>query len=195
MTTLVLLGIAIVVIFAGILLVRSIPAVRAYFTFRGKRLISCPETHHPEVIDVAAREAALTALYGAPTLRLDRCSRWPERQDCGQECLQQVEADPENCLLWNIVSKWYEGQRCVYCRKPFERLQHLDHPPALIGPDQTTAEWTQFRPEQLPAIFSTFKPVCWNCHIAETFRREHPELVTDRQRESQLTTTSPPFPS
>jgi hypothetical protein len=187
MTTLALLGIAIVVILGGTLLVRSIPAARAYLTFRGKRLIICPETHHTEAIDVAAREAALTALFGAPTLRLDRCSRWPERQDCGQACLQQVEADPDKCLLWNIVSKWYEGQRCVYCHKPFERLQHLDHPPALIGPDHATAEWNQFRPEQLPMIFSTFKPVCWNCHVAETFRRVHPELLVDRHQDIHLT--------
>ena len=183
MTTLALLGIAIVVIVAGILLVRSIPAASAYFTFRGKRLITCPETHRTEAIDVAARQAALTALFGAPTLRLDRCSRWPERQDCGQECLQQVEADPDNCLLWNIASKWYEGQRCAYCHKPFQRLQHLDHPPALMGPDHTTAEWSQLRPEQLPEIFATFQPVCWNCHVAETFRRLHPELVVDRAYE------------
>src|ERR1035441_10634226 len=130
------------------------------FHFRGKRLITCPETHNTEAIDVAAKEAALTALFGEPTLRLDRCSRWPERQDCGQECLQQVETDPDNCLLWNIVSNWYERQHCVYCHKRFERLQHLDHPPALMGPDRITAEWNQFRPEQLPEILSTFKPVC-----------------------------------
>ncbi len=184
MTTLTFLGIVMVALLvAGILLFRSIPVVRAYFTFRGKRLITCPETHKTEAIDVAAREAAATAFFGEPTLHLDRCSRWPERQDCGQECLQQVETDPENCLLWNIVANWYEGQRCVYCHKLFERIQHLDHPPALMGLDHTTAEWKQFRPEQLPGIFATSKPVCWNCHIAETFRRQHPELVTDRQRQ------------
>ena len=187
MTTLTFLGIAIVVVVAGIIFVRSIPAVSAYFTFHGKRLITCPETHNTEAIDVAARKAALTALFGEPTLRLDRCSRWPERQDCGQECLQQVETDPDKCLLWNIVSNWYEGQRCVYCHKRFERLQHLDHPPALMGTDHITAEWNQFRPEQLPGIFSTFKPVCWNCHVAQTFRRVHPELVIDRHRDIHLT--------
>jgi hypothetical protein len=196
MTTLTFLVIVMVaVVVAGIVLFRSIPAIRTYFTFRGKRLITCPETHETEAVDVAARVAALNAFVGGPKLHLDRCSRWPERQDCGQECLQQVESDPENCLLWNIVANWYEGQSCVYCHKPFGRLQHLDHPPALMGPDNITSEWKQLRPEQLPAIFATFKPVCWNCHIAETFRREHPELVTDRQRDTHLTTTSPPFPS
>jgi hypothetical protein len=188
MTTLTLLGISIAVVVAGILFSRAIPAVSAYFTFRGKRLVTCPETHKSEAVDVAARKAALTALFGEPTLRLDRCSRWPERQDCGQECLQQAETDPDNCLLWNIVSDWYEGQRCVYCHKPFERLQHLDHPPALMRVDHTTIAWDQFPPEQLPGIFSTLNPVCWNCHIAETFRRVHPELVIDRHRDTHVTT-------
>jgi hypothetical protein len=183
MTILAFLGI----IVAGILVVRSIPALKAYFTFRGKHLITCPESHTTEAVDVAAREAGLTALFGSSKLHLDRCSRWPERQDCGQECLQQVEANPDQCLLWNITSKWYEGKRCVYCHKPFERLQHLDHPPALLQPDNTTAEWKQFRPEQLPEIFSTFEPVCWNCHVAETFRRTHPELPIDRHRDTHLT--------
>jgi hypothetical protein len=186
MTTLTLLGIAIVVVVAGILIFRSIPAVTTYFTFRGKRLITCPETHETEAIDVAARKAALTALFSEPTLRLDRCSRWPERQGCGQECLQQVEIDPDNCLLWNVVSHWYEGQPCVFCHKPFEPLQHLDHRPALMGPDHITAEWNQFRPEQLPGIFSTFKPVCWNCHVTQTFSRVHPELLIDRHRDIHI---------
>jgi hypothetical protein len=26
----------------------------------------------------------------------------------------------------------------------------------------------------------THLPVCWNCHIAQEFRREHSELVVDR---------------
>ena len=124
-----------------VVLVRLIPALRAYLKFRGERLITCPETHKTEAVDVAARKAAVTALFGGPTLRLDRCSRWPERQDCGQECLQQVATDPEHCLVWNIVSNWYHGKSCVYCHKPFGPMQHLDHAPALLGPDHVTAEW------------------------------------------------------
>ncbi len=55
-----------------------------------------------------------------------------------------------------------------------------DHAPALLGPDFKTAEWREFRPEQLPDIFSRCQAVCWNCHVTETFRRLHPELVVDR---------------
>jgi hypothetical protein len=182
MTTLTLLAVAVLAVVVGVVLFRFIPVVQTYFLYRGKRLITCPETLNKEAVDVAAREAAAWAFVGEPTLRLEQCSRWPERQDCGQECLQQIEADPENCLVWNIVSNWYEGQSCVYCHRCFGPLHHLDHTPALMGPDHKTTEWDRFQPRQLPEIFSTYKPVCWNCHVTEAFRQEHPELVVERKR-------------
>jgi hypothetical protein len=182
MTTLTLLVIAVLAVVAGLFFSRIIPAVQTYFTYRGKRLITCPETLEKEVVDVAARKAAASVFIGDSTLRLDMCSRWPERHDCGQECLRQIEADPDNCLVRNIVSNWYEGQRCVYCHKRFGPLHHLDHAPALMGPDRRTIEWDHVQPEQLPELLSTHKPVCWSCHVAETFRQDYPELVVERKR-------------
>ena len=44
MTTLTLLAIAVVAVAVGLFLSRVIPAVQAYFMYRGKRLITCPET-------------------------------------------------------------------------------------------------------------------------------------------------------
>ncbi|SPF43439.1 conserved exported hypothetical protein [Candidatus Sulfotelmatobacter kueseliae] len=178
-----LIVIVVLVLAVGLFVFRAIPGVRAYFGYRGKRLITCPETQTTAAVNVAAGEAALGAFLTEPTLRLEDCSRWPERQDCGQECLQQVEADPENCLVWNIVAKWYAGKSCVFCHKQIGPLHHLDHAPALLGPDFKTVEWNQFRPEQLTEIFSSHQPVCWNCHVAETFRRTHPDLVVDRKPE------------
>src|ERR1700686_3458396 len=133
----------------GLFVFRAIPGVRAYFRFRGKRIITCPETHKPAAVDVAVGEAALGALLSEPTLRLKQCSRWPERQHCGQECLQQLEVNPQNCRVWNIVSKWYEGQNCVFCHKTLGELHHFDHAPALLDPDDKTVEWKNLRPEQL----------------------------------------------
>jgi hypothetical protein len=175
--------IAVLVLAAGLFVLRAMPGVSAYFALRGKRLVTCPETHKTEAVDVAAGEAGLGAFFNEPTLRLKECSRWPERQDCGQDCLQQVEADAQNCLVWNIVGNWYEGKSCVFCRKPIGPLHQWDHAPALLGPDFKTSEWKDVRPEQLPQIFSTHQPVCWSCHVAESFRRLHPELVTDRPLE------------
>lgn len=190
MTTAVLIALAVVLLAVGLFIFRAIPGIRAYFDYRGKRLITCPETRQPAAVDVNAREAAVGAFLTEPTLRLKECSRWPERENCGQECLQQIEADPENCLVWNIVSKWYEGKNCALCLKPIGSLHHLDHAPALIGPEFITAEWKDFRPEQLQDIFSRYQAVCWNCHVAETFRRVHPELVTDRPAEPKRITVA-----
>jgi hypothetical protein len=185
MSVAVLIAIAVLALAVGLFIFRAIPGVRAFFDYRGKRLVTCPETHKIEAVDVDAKEAALGAFLSEPTLHLNLCSRWPERQDCGQECLKQIEADPENCLVWNIVSKWYEGKSCVFCHKSFGPLQHLDHAPALLAPDNKTVEWKRIRPQELPDVFATHRPVCWNCHVNETFRRLHPELVTDRPLEAK----------
>jgi hypothetical protein len=183
MTGTILLAVIILTVGVGLFVLRAVPGARAYFGLRGKRIITCPETHEPAAVDVAAGEAALGAFLSEPTLLLKQCSRWPERQNCGQECLQQIEVDPENCLVWNIVSNWYEGKKCVYCHKTFGPLQHLDHAPALLSSDHKTVEWKDVRPEQLPEVFATHRPVCWNCHVAETFRRVYPEMVVDRELE------------
>jgi hypothetical protein len=175
--------IAVLVLAVALFVFRAIPGVQAYFRFRGKRLVTCPETQVAAAVAVAAGEAGLGAFVNEPTLRLQECSRWPERENCGQECLSQVEADPQNCLVWNMVAKWYEGKRCAFCQKPIGPLNHLDHAPALLGPDFKSSEWRDLAPQDLPRVFSTHQPVCWNCHVAETFRRLHPRLVTDRSYE------------
>lgn len=184
--SLTVLVILVVLMFAvGLFVLRAIPGVRAFLQYRGKRLVTCPETQKAAAVEVAVGEAALGAFLTEPTVRLHECSRWPERAGCGQDCLQQIEADPEKCLVWNIVSKWYEGKKCVFCHKPIGGLHHLDHAPALLGPDFKTSEWKDLRPEELPEVFSRWQPVCWNCHVAESFRRERPELVTDRVPEAK----------
>jgi integrase len=49
-----------------------------------------------------------------------------------------------------------------------------------MGPDRKTVQWSDLPAEKLPQVFETHRPVCWSCHIAQTFRRGHPELVVDR---------------
>jgi hypothetical protein len=181
--TVLTITIAVIVLAVGLAVLRAVPAVRTYFHFRGKRLVACPETHKPAAVSVGAAEAGLGVFFNEPTMRLRECSRWPERQNCGQDCLQQIESDSQNCLVWNIVSRWYEGKVCVFCRKPIEPLHQWDHAPALLGRDFRTKEWKDVRPEVLPEVFASHQPVCWNCHVAESFRRLHPELVTDRPYE------------
>jgi hypothetical protein len=169
------------VVFGGMfVLVCLAYSLRAYFRFRGKRLVTCPETHRPAAVDLDARQAARESLFGSPHFRLQECSRWPERQGCGQECLSQIEKAPEGCLVRNIVTRWYEGKKCAVCGRLIHEVEWLGHKPALLNPQKKTVYWDSIAPEKLPEVFETFGPVCWDCHIAETFRREHPDLVVDR---------------
>ncbi len=165
----------------GMVLYVSVRSLRAYFRARGKRLVTCPETHCAAAVELDARGAGLKAVRGGTYLCLKDCSRWPERQHCDQECLTQVENLGQGCLVRNVVAGWYKGKVCVYCRKPVDNVADwTGHMPALLTPDSKTVGWDEVPPEKLPEIFATCQPVCWSCHIAETFRREHPELVTDR---------------
>lgn len=154
--------------------------VSAYLEFRGTRVITCPETSAPAAVVVDAKHAAATILHGDPELRLKSCTRWPERSGCDQECLRQIEEAPEDCLARTMLTNWYRGKRCAYCGNAFREIDWLDNQPALRGPGARTLQWAEVPAEKLPEILATHQPVCWNCHIAETFRREHPELVVDR---------------
>lgn len=160
-------------------------ALRTYLKFRGKMLVSCPETHRPAAVRVAAAKAAIQTTFANAELRLSECSRWPERQACGQECLQQIEEAPKACLVRTIINRWYQGQECAYCHKPFGEIHWHDHPPALLGNEGKTIQWNEVPAEKLQEVLGTHKPVCWNCHTAESFRREHPELVVDRPEDSR----------
>lgn len=160
------------------------PIAGAFVKYRGKRLITCPETRRPAAVDVDATHAALTALGGHPDLRLKTCTRWPERQDCGQECLMQIEISPEECLVRNVLTNWYSGKHCVWCGRQFGEIQWMDHKPALLSADGRTVEWSEVAPEKIPDVLATHYPVCWDCHITGTFCRKHPEMVVDRSHVS-----------
>ena len=58
-----------------------------YNEYRGTRTVNCPETHRPVVVRFNALRAAMTGLAAKPQLKLDDCSRWPERADCDQACI------------------------------------------------------------------------------------------------------------
>lgn len=172
-----------VVTFAVLYLVVPFGA-RAYLKYRGERVITCPETLKPAAVKVDATHAALTGAISHPDLRLKSCSRWPEREDCGQECLLQVELSPMDCLVRHILTQWYDSKRCVSCGRQFGEIHWLDHKPALLGPDGNTVEWSEVPPEKVPEVLTTHFPICWDCHITESFCREHPEMLVDRSRVS-----------
>lgn len=175
--------IGVILIFVAVvaLLLVLAPMAVAWRKARGVRLITCPETHAPEAVEIDAAEAAFGALLGSREPWLKSCTRWPERQDCGQECLAQIAAAPHGCRVQALLAEWYQGESCVLCGKPFPEIHAWDHLPATMRPeDRVTFEWSELPAERLPDLLKTYLPVCWDCHIIETLYRKHPELIVER---------------
>ena len=79
--------------FFGITLILLMPALwgrEIHHHYSAPRAVTCPETHQQVGVTIDARHAAATGLYGTPDFRLSDCTRWPERAECGQECLPEA---------------------------------------------------------------------------------------------------------
>ena len=154
--------------------------VRSSSRYRGTRIVTCPETKEPAIVEVDALHASLTSTVGLPDIRLEECSRWPIKEQCGQECLIDLDVAPGQCLVSGVLMRWYRGKTCVYCGKPFEELHWIDHRPALQAPEGTLVRWSGVSVGNLSTVMETHLPVCWNCYIAHSFLLEHPDLVVYR---------------
>lgn len=162
------------------LLYRIFLASRQFLRFWGKMLVTCPETKRPAAVEVDNWRAALAPIVSSDPMRLSACSRWPERRECGQACVCQIEEDPEAHRVWTIAAEWYEGKACAYCGGRIE-LHHLEHVPALMdGEKKTMKAWSGVPAEKLQEAFASSLPVCWNCYVTETFIHEHPERTLIR---------------
>lgn len=160
------------VIWAGWMLGR---AWRLQRRLGGNRVVTCPETGQPALvhIDVAL---AVTAQAGSEPAPLDACSCWQERGRCEQPCLHAAHA----ARPADVVHAWARGRSCATCGRTLDAAGRGGRQTALLAPDGATRDWRDVPVAQLPLALATSLPVCANCHVAETFRRQHPELVTDR---------------
>jgi hypothetical protein len=154
--------------------------VRSFSKYRGSRIVTCPETKKPAIVEVDSLHASLTSTVGLPDIRLEECSRWPIKEQCGQECLIDLDVAPERCLVSGVLMRWYRDKNCVYCRKAFPELHWVDHRPALLTPDGKLMGWNEVNLDRLRNVLETYSPVCWDCYIAQKFRRDHPDLVVFR---------------
>ena len=169
-----------VVIFAAALWVGVRWLVRSASRYRGPRLVTCPETKRPAIVEVDALHASLTSTVSLPDIRLENCSRWPIKGQCGQECLLALDVAPDRCLISGVLMHWYRDKKCVYCSKTFADVQWLDHRPALLSPTRELVSWNAINVDKLGEVLKTYSPVCWNCYIAQTFHAEHPDLIVVR---------------
>lgn len=169
-----------IVVLAGLAVLASALALRNWWKLRGTRLVTCPENHETAAVQLQAVRAAVTGVVGHPSLRLRECTRWPEKEGCGQECLRQIEAAPMDCMVRRILEAWYADKVCTICGKALHPIDWMQRAPALLAPDGVTHEWSELVPEKIPETLRTHAAVCFDCHISSTFRRRFSHLVVDR---------------
>jgi hypothetical protein len=173
----ILIVVALVIVALGVAVAIVHAALVVLGNYRGPMSVTCPETRAPVGVEVDRNEAFITTLFGKPDLRLHDCTRWPEKRDCDQACISQIETSPVDCLVRTKLARWYQGKSCAICDVAFGEIDWHDHKPVLMSPSGELREWSSVRGDELPDVLETHKPVCWNCMIATSFVREHPDQV------------------
>lgn len=154
--------------------------VRVSSKYRGSRTVVCPETGRPALVEVDTEHASLTSIVGRPEIRLESCSRWPMKNECGQECLANLDVAPGECLVSGVLTRGYRGKNCVYCDKPAEELHWMAHKPVVQTLAGELVQCDDVQIDKLSLVLKTHLPVCWDCYMSQTVLRNHPDLVVFR---------------
>jgi hypothetical protein len=85
-------------------------------------------------------------------------------------CLAQLVAAPENCVVRNILAKWYEGKYCVFCGQPVGEAYWTALKPALVR-GAAVERCDQILDEELVETLTTAQPVCSVCYIQRSMNR------------------------
>jgi hypothetical protein len=90
-----------------------------------------------------------TALRGEEHERLHLCSRWPEKGDCGQECLAQVDPMPEN--LERLLKRWYQDKSSAICERALTPADWRRSRLALLNEKQKLFELRHMQLDKIPS--------------------------------------------
>jgi hypothetical protein len=156
-------------------------AWRTWVRVHGTRVVVCPETQRPVAVNVDVGHAMTTAVWEKPDLRLTSCSRWPERADCDQPCVKQIELLPDATRPQAIATHFFAGLRCSICQRPIEPPSAVALQPGFMDPgSRKVQKWDEVPPQDLPDAVATRRALCSNCTLAESFRERFPDQVVDR---------------
>jgi hypothetical protein len=168
----------------GALILIGLPvafSLQSYFKNRGRRSVVCPDNGRPVDVEVDRAFSFRTALRGKEHTRLRSCSRWPEKSDCGQECLAQVDPTPEN--LERLLVSWYDGKACGICGRLLVAFDWQRGRMGLLDKDYKLIELRQFELTGLSAALPNHRPLCWTCHQEEKARQAQPHRVLKGERQ------------
>jgi hypothetical protein len=153
--------------------------IRAFLIWRrlrGDRIVTCPETGKPAAVHL---DVALAIVSDNEMAALESCSRWSVRGECDQPCAKAAQAPESGASA--VVREWVHGRNCATCGHELIESNMSGHHIALLEPTGMTREWVDVATDRLPIALATSLPICWSCHVAATFRRMYPDLITDRE--------------
>jgi hypothetical protein len=158
--------------FLGAVLVTGLPlamSLQNYYRNRGRQAAICPENGEPVNVEVDNKYAFWTAWRGQEHTRLQSCTRWPEKGDCGQECLAQLDPSPEN--VERLMLGWYRGKTCAICTRAITPSDWRRGRLAWLGNENRLIELRQVNLRQLQFALGSMRPLCWTCHQEERLRQ------------------------
>jgi hypothetical protein len=156
-------------------------SLQSYFKNRGRRSVVCPGNHLPETVEVDRKFSFHTALRGQEHTRLESCSRWPEKGECGQECLVQVDATPEN--IDRFLKVWIAGKACGICGRLLTVADWRPGRLAVLDENSNFFEMRQLPLDRLPFALEGKRPLCWPCHQEERVRQAQPHRILKGERQ------------
>lgn len=169
----------------GAFLVTGLPialSLQNYYRNRGRLGVTCPDSGKAAEVEVDSKFAFRTALRGQEHWRLQSCSNWPEKSECGQECLAEVEASPEN--IERLLTKWYEGKSCALCARALTPADWRRSRLAVLNEQQKLFELRDMMLDRLQATLENMRPLCWNCHQEERARQAVPPRSFKGERQA-----------
>ena len=148
-----------------LVVVYAFVAFGAYLRKRGPRLI-LPDAEEPGA-SVGARHAVAAASAGSVHTSHVHSERTPAAQALTGAS--------------TVLRNWFAGKTCAICEKPIASVHRRDQHPGLMTSTNEVISWEEVvHDEHLTERLASHKPVCSNCVMSETFRRQYPELVLDR---------------
>jgi len=174
--------------FIGAFLLVGLPvalSLQNYYANRGRQAVTCPDSGQKADVEVDRKFAFWAALRGQEHSRLESCSRWPEKGDCGQECLAQLEPSPEN--VDRLLRKWYEGKSCAICTHALTPSDWRRSRLAVLNQEHQLFELRQMQLDQLQGTLENMRPLCWSCHQEERARQAVPAPILKGDRHGLAT--------
>jgi hypothetical protein len=170
----------VVVLLAIVLAVYVATAIRTWIRFRGVRVVTCPECRRPAAVTVDVGRAMVSAVRERADVRIDACSRWPERRGCGETCVPQIEASTEETRAKTIAARFFKDRRCVICGRRIGPLKPGPLQPGFMNSiTREAVPWFDVPAQDLSDAILERRPLCADCTLAESSR--HPWPVTYRQ--------------